>query len=522
MTIAEREAQIIRIQSQSRYPHINQALQGALQDEATRVTQSTVEAALVEEVKAYLAQCSGDRPRRSGYYQRTLDTQYGRVERLSVPKLRKNNGSREWLILERYQRSLGSLLDFCLGLYVMGLSLRDLQEALYGILGNVLSLSAINRITLQAQQHMAQHRNAAIEKTPPILIVDGVWVSIQYASQQWWEDQAGHIRKLRQAQDCVILVAMALWPDGSQCILHYEVAPQESQEHWQTFIQHLCERGLEPQLVKLVVSDGTTGLPKVLEQYLPTAEHQRCITHKVRAMLRYLNYENLPTHDEHGQKLSKKQAKEQRVHQIQTDAYDIYKSADCMEAIDALQGFVEKWKLLEPKALRTFLIDIVLTFNFYDFDESLYPLIRTSNALERFFREFRNKADEIGAFPNEDSCLTLFFLIVQRDQAKHDRLKKVANKSRRLSCRTFVANQFRLLLAQSAYLIMIALRRAAAGTRLATAQVERLRNTLIKGAARVRVSARRVLVELAAFCPFAEEIQLVASRLGKPCLLQLG
>ena len=67
-----------------------------------------------------------------------------------------------------------------------------------------------------------------------------------------------------------------------------------------------------------------------------------------------------------------------------------------MEAIDGLKAFVEQWKPLEPKAVQTFLIDIVLTFNFYDFDESLHPLIRTSNALERFFREFRNKADEIG------------------------------------------------------------------------------------------------------------------------------
>jgi putative transposase len=425
MKITEREEQIIRIQSQSPYSQINQALQEALQTEAIRVTQSTVEAALVEEVRAHLEQCSGNRrPRRSGYYQRTLNTQYGRIEKLSVPKLRQDNGERTWSILERYERALGSLLDFCLGLYVMGLSLRDLQEALYGILGNVLSVSAINRITLQAQQHMDQHRHAAIEKTPPILIVDGVWVSIQYASDQWWEDQAGHLRKLRQAQDAAILVAMAIWPDGTQCILHYEVAPQESQEHWQTFFKHLCERGLQPPLVELVVSDGTTGLPTVLEQYLPTAEHQRCVTHKVRAMLRHLSYENLPTHDEQGQPLCQKEAKEQRVHQIQRDAYDIYKSRDCMEAMDALKIFVDRWKPLEPKAVQTFLIDIAQTFNFYDFDESLHPLIRTSNALERFFREFRNKADEIGAFPNQDSCLTVFFLILQRDHAKHDRLKK--------------------------------------------------------------------------------------------------
>ena len=350
--------------------------------------------------------------------------QYGRIEQLNVPKLRHDNGEREWSILERYQRSVGSLLDFCLALYVMGLSLRDLQEALYGILGTVLSLSAVNRITLQAQQHMDQHRYAAIEQTPPVLIVDGVWVSIQYASQQWWEDQAGHLRKLRQAQDCVILVALAIWPDGSQCILHYEVAPQEAQEHWERFFQHLCERGLNRQQVQLVVSDGTTGLPNVLAQYLPNAEHQRCVTHKVRAMLRHLSYESLPTHDDQGHKLSQQEAKKQRAHQIQTDAYEIYKADDWLDATDALKLFVEQWNPIEPKAVKTFLNEIALTFNFYDFEPSLHPLLRTSNALERLFREFRNKADEIGAFPNEESCLTVFFLIVQRDHAKHDRLKK--------------------------------------------------------------------------------------------------
>jgi len=49
-------------------------------------------------------------------------------------------------------------------------------------------------------------------------------------------------------------------------------------------------------------------------------------------------------------------------------------------------------------------------------------LIRSTNVLERFFREFRNKADEIGAFPNEDSCLTVFHLVMVREHAKHDRV----------------------------------------------------------------------------------------------------
>jgi hypothetical protein len=83
----------------------------------------------------------------------------------------------------------------------------------------------------------------------------------------------------------------------------------------------------------------------------------------------------------------------------------------------------------------------------------------------------------------------------------------------RLSCSHFIANQFRLLLAQAAYVLLLTLRQAPAGTQFATAQVERLRSMLIKGAARVRVSARRILVQLAAYCPFASELRQIVARL---------
>lgn len=58
-------------------------------------------------------------------------------------------------------------------------------------------------------------------------------------------------------------------------------------------------------------------------------------------------------------------------------------------------------------------------------------------------------------------------------------------------------------------------RQAAAGTPLATAQVEWLRLLLIKGAAKVTVSARRVLVQLAAFCPFADELRQIVQCLSR-------
>jgi putative transposase len=426
MDIVTRKAQILRVQTQNPYPELNEALQEKLNTEVLGVTQSILESALCEELQEHLKQLTGERPRRSGYFTRVLDSEHGRIDTLSVPKLRHSNGQRDWQILGRYQRGLGSLLNFCLCLYVLGLSLRDLQEALYPLLGAVLSVNAINRITEVAQQQMNQRRTDKITVSPSILLVDGVWVSIQYTTEETFEDQSGHLRTLRQAQDRVVLAAMAIYPDGTRQLLHYEIAQSESQSAWEAFFKHLQERGLNLDGVEVVVSDGTNGLPAVLKTWVPQAQHQLCITHKVRAMLRHLAYEDLSTQDAQGQTLSPSEAKKLRYNQIQTDAYDIYKTDDWMDAIERLVTFVQTWQSVEPNAIRTFLKDIALTFSFYDLDKSLYPLVRTTNALERLFREFRTKSDEMGAFPNEDSCLTIFFLVIQRDHAKHDRLKTVA------------------------------------------------------------------------------------------------
>jgi putative transposase len=78
---------------------------------------------------------------------------------------------------------------------------------------------------------------------------------------------------------------------------------------------------------------------------------------------------------------------------------------------------------LEAEVVRRLSQDIETSFTFYQFDIALHPLIRSTNLLERFLRELRTKADEIGAFPNELTCLTVFHLIVVRDDAKHNRAK---------------------------------------------------------------------------------------------------
>ena len=427
MKIAAREQQILRVQEASFHPQMNEALGQQIRADVITTVQSAIEAALVEEVLSERNKMLVP-PRRSGYYTRILDTKYGRVSELKVPKLRSGNKEREWRILERYERSMAGMLAYAGYLYVMGLSIRDLQMAFYFLLGNVLSTTAINRVTLKVQEKLDQERLKKIEKTPIALIADGVWVSVQYDLESYKVDKAGHRRRKREAQDRVILCVMAVCRDGSNYVLHYEIAEDEDEATWGTLFTHLIERGLNPNAVELFISDGTKGLLAAMEEYLPNAQQQRCITHKIRGMNRYLSYQDLSTVDEKGHTLTSDEARKQRWHQLKKDAYAIYDEPSKPKAQVQLTAFVQKWQPLEPKAVHAFQWGIQRTFVFYDFDQELYPLIRTTNLLERFFREFRTKSDEIGAFPNETSCLTLFLLVVTFDHAKHDRIP-VANTS---------------------------------------------------------------------------------------------
>lgn len=86
----------------------------------------------------------------------------------------------------------------------------------------------------------------------------------------------------------------------------------------------------------------------------------------------------------------------------------------------------------------------------------------------------------------------------------------------RLSCCRFAANAFRLLLHSAAYVLMHALRTHLAphAPRLATAQFDTLRLRLLKVAAVVSQSARRILVRLPQTFPFATAFHNLAYALN--------
>ncbi len=131
------------------------------------------------------------------------------------------------------------------------------------------------------------------------------------------------------------------------------------------------------------------------------------------------------------------------------------------------------------------------------------------------------KAERLPAGPNRrfvvtsqaDDAQTIYDGIYTQRGDMENRIKEQQRMlfADRTSCHDFLANQFRLLLSSFAYVLLFELRRShLAETDLAAAQVDRIRLTLLKVAARVTVSVRRVLIHLASSYPYQQLFRHVA------------
>ena len=114
------------------------------------------------------------------------------------------------------------------------------------------------------------------------------------------------------------------------------------------------------------------------------------------------------------------------------------------------------------------------------------------------------------------SARRIYEIIYCRRGDAENRLKelKAGLRMDRTSCHRFEANQLRVLLAAAAYALLQELRGQARETRFARAQVERLRDFLLKLGARVKSTVRRLMVYLSQAVPTRAEWLVIARNLG--------
>jgi putative transposase len=267
---------------------------------------------------------------------------------------------------------------------------------------------------------MTACQQARLPQTPPVIVVDGVNLKVLGSTGAAQLNARGQLRPVKRRQEKVLLMALGVWPDGSYQGLFFEIVDQETKASWKQFFSHLVAKGLNPQQLQVVVSDGRPGLDKAIHAVFPqTVKHQRCIFHKLKNLADNLTFPHLVLNPALPYRQALQQAQEARARAILQDAVPLYHSADSLTLSQRLTHFQQKWTTLEPKAVRCFIKDFDLTLTYRRVPFPQPRLIRTTNLLERFFREFRRRADELGCFGSPAQAETLLYLIMQREKAKH-------------------------------------------------------------------------------------------------------
>jgi transposase-like protein len=204
----------------------------------------------------------------NGFYERSLDTVFGWIAALSVPRVRW--GKYQPKAFGRYARRQMAINRLIAECYWRGVSTRDVKHVLKALCEVEVSSSTVSSIPKEWQQEAGRWHNRRIADEYMYLFLDGVWIKNR---------SLGKTKRL-------VLVAYGIKGDGRREIIDYQFSVTESQDHWERFLNALYHRGLQGKHLQLVVTDGCYGLWNALDMVFPRVPHQLCLAHKMRNILK--------------------------------------------------------------------------------------------------------------------------------------------------------------------------------------------------------------------------------------------
>jgi transposase-like protein len=348
---------------------------------------------------------------RNGHYRRGLDTSWGHV-RIAMPQVRCRCGgsvAMPWRTVRKGQRIWEDLTWEMQAEYGWGLSLRWIKAKEDGKLGGSLGLRTINERVRQAGAGREAWLQRSLSSFPPVVEVDGVWITLMKATAEKGKDRLGRWRQKKVGQRYVILFARGCWPQtGQRTLLTWLVAEKESDQSWGDLLFALKQMKLRtPGRWDLLIGDGAGGLEAARQIYCPDVPLQRCIFHKLRNLLRDLTIPD---------SLDRLSARAYR-RTILDQARLIWQAEGEPQAWQRYHAFCKQWNDSQPKAVRTLQRDFERTLAFFHAQTLAqergedWPLthLRTTSHLERENRNFRRRLRQAVLFHSQDGLEAAVF-----------------------------------------------------------------------------------------------------------------
>jgi transposase-like protein len=299
-------------------------------------------------------------------------------------------------VLERYNRVERRVDQGVLKMFLMGVSTRKVGDVLQSLFDFTLSASYVSKVAKKLDEEVQMFFDRPLDNEFQYLFLDGIWVKVKDVSQS--------VRR-------VILVAYGIRHNGSRQLLSFRVGHREGKGTWTRFLENMKARGLTGSKLALIISDGCTGLWGAAQEVFPFVDHQLCWVHKLRNVANYCPRKFLK--------------------ECIAQARQIYLSETVKTAMKVFREWERTWRRRCPKAVRCLARDIDKLLQFLKCPREHHRIIRTTNIIERVFKELRRRLRVMGTFSDAKSCKRIIYSLFAYHNTRwtrmSSRIKEIAS-----------------------------------------------------------------------------------------------
>jgi transposase-like protein len=311
---------------------------------------------------------------RNGYWTRYIILKDGRLE-IKMPRIRGLGYERA--VIRRYQQRTKDVDAALLRIFLYGASTRLTGQALRPLVGEAVSAQTVSNIAKSLDGAVGSYHRRKLDDKYLYLFLDGIVL----------KTRSGFGAKKK-----TVLVAYGIRLDGKRELIDFLVTKHESEKNWEGFLNTLYRRGLTGDALGLVATDGNRGLENAVDTVYPHTKRQRCWAHKLRNV---------------SDKLRKRDQE-----QCIKEARAIYSAENRSEAIQEYRSWAKKWRPISPDAVKCLEKDLEELLNFFACPKEMRKKLRTTNVIERAFREVRRRTRPMTCFNNVQSIERIVYAVL--------------------------------------------------------------------------------------------------------------
>jgi putative transposase len=332
-----------------------------------------LEAALEAELSTHLldSETSSAKNRRNGKVSKTVKTGDGSIELVTS---RDRNGTFEPEIVKKRETILAdSLQDRIIGMYGLGMSLRDISKHIQEMYDMEISHDTLSAITDRIIPMIKEWQNRPLEEVYCIVWMDAIHYKVK---------EQGKVKSR------AVYNILGINTEGRKDLLGVYVSENEGASFWLGVLTDLQHRGIKDILIACI--DNLNGFEEAITSIFIRTEVQSCIVHQIRNSLKYIT------------------SKDQR--EFIEDLKPVYKATSKELAEFQLDQLEEKWGKKYPMVIKSWKVNWHKLSTFFKYTEDIRRIIYTNNTIEGFHRQVRKVTKNKGVFPSDDALLKLVYL----------------------------------------------------------------------------------------------------------------